>query len=177
MYGRNGHPGCYEHQLLHFFMAPKVTVPHARHSLRKTPSRFALRTSFRKSPHLRYYQSSDHGPSGPFTNAQTAILSAALAHVPSYGFTTNAIELGAADVGLPAASKGTLTRGTFDLVHYHLLMRRLALKPFAAKMDMWLETRAKLRTLLLERLVANRPVIRHWQQVRPCSTDRDGCAP
>ncbi|ORX92626.1 ubiquinone biosynthesis protein COQ9, mitochondrial precursor [Clohesyomyces aquaticus] len=74
------------------------------------------------------YHSYEYTQPPPFPPAESAILSAAISHVPSYGFTSNALKLGARDAGYLDVSTNLLPRGVFDLINYHLVTQRLALK-------------------------------------------------
>lgn len=97
------------------------------------------------------------------------MLSAAISHVPSYGFTVDALRLGARDAGYMDVSTNLLPRGVFDLVNYHLVTQRLALKDSVqfsptSEAGKKLGTGAKVRTLTLARLRANEPIIHRWQE-------------
>jgi ubiquinone biosynthesis protein COQ9 len=115
------------------------------------------------------YHSYEHTPPPPFSPAETAILSAALARVPEHGFSQAALSSGARDAGYLDASVNLLPRGVFDLVNYHLVTQRLGLKdrvqfpePEAGKKGMGVGT--KVRALTLERLRANGEIISRWQE-------------
>lgn len=102
--------------------------------------------------------------------AESAILSASLSHVPEHGFTTAALKLGARDAGYLDVSTNLFPRGVFDLVNYHLVTQRLALKdavqfPTEGESGKKLGVGAKVRTLTLARLRANGSVIQRWQEV------------
>jgi ubiquinone biosynthesis protein COQ9 len=117
------------------------------------------------------YHSHEHGQSPPFAPAESAILSASLAHVPEYGFTTAALKLGARDAGYLDVSTNLLTRGVFDLINYHLVMQRVALRdsvqfPAEGQQGKPLGIGAKIRTLALARLRSNAPILHRWQEVR-----------
>jgi ubiquinone biosynthesis protein COQ9 len=122
-------------------------------------------------PHLckgscRSYHSEHHPDPQPFPPTQTAILSAALSRVPEYGFTLRALSLGARDAGYLEASTQLFPRGAYDLINFHLVIQRLALKdrvqfPTDAKLGVG----KKVRVLTLERLLANKDVIHQWQAV------------
>lgn len=117
------------------------------------------------------YHSYEYSQPPPFPPAESAILSAALSHVPSYGFTADALRLGARDAGYMDVSTNLLPRGVFDLVNYHLVTQRMALKnsvqfPAQGENGKKLGTGAKVRTLTLARLRANGPIIHRWQEVR-----------
>lgn len=125
------------------------------------------------------YHSYEHGQPPPFPPAESAILSAALSHVPDYGFTSAALKLGARDAGYLDVSTNLLPRGVFDLINYHLVMQRLALKdsvqfPAETEQGKRLGIGAKVRTLTLARLRANGPIIQRWQEVK--YTGNDNCA-
>jgi ubiquinone biosynthesis protein COQ9 len=114
----------------------------------------------------RSYHSEHHPDPEPFPPAQTAILSAALNRVPEYGFTSRALSLGAKDAGYLEASIQLFPRGAYDLINFHLVVQRLALKdrvqfPADAKLGIG----QKVRVLTLERLLANKDVIHQWQAV------------
>ncbi|KAF2650939.1 ubiquinone biosynthesis protein COQ9 [Lophiostoma macrostomum CBS 122681] len=133
-------------------------------SFRATSSRLAAAPACRRSFHSYEYTQPP-----PFPPTESAILSAALSHVPDHGFTTAALTLGARDVGYLDVSTNILPRGVFDLVNYHLVMQRLALKdtvqfPAEAESGKKLGTGAKVRTLILARLRANESIIHRWQE-------------
>ncbi|KAJ6099516.1 hypothetical protein N7467_001051 [Penicillium canescens] len=75
---------------------------------------------------LRTYHSTLHPrlPDHEYTNSQTAILTAALDHVPAHGFTSTALTLGARDAGFLDVSVQLLPRGEFDLILFWLASRR-----------------------------------------------------
>jgi ubiquinone biosynthesis protein COQ9 len=128
------------------------------------------------------YHSYDYAQPPPFPPAETAILSSAYTHVPSHGFTINALKLGARDSGYLDVSTNLLSRGVFDLVNYHLVTQRLALKdsvqfPEATEGGKRMGVGSKVRTLTLARLRANEQVVHRWQEVayiETTSQNRDG---
>ncbi|KAF2845189.1 ubiquinone biosynthesis protein COQ9 [Plenodomus tracheiphilus IPT5] len=116
-----------------------------------------------------FYHSYDYAQPPPFPPAESAILSAAYAHVPRLGFTHDALKLGASDAGYLDASTNLLPRGVYDLVNYHLVTQRLALQnsvqfPDEAATGKKLGVGSKVRTLILARLRANEPMIHRWQE-------------
>lgn len=116
------------------------------------------------------YHSYEYSQPPPFPPAESAILSAAISHVPNYGFTADALKLGARDAGYLDVSTNLLPRGVFDLVNFHLVTQRLALKdsvqfPTEGEQGKTPGVGAKVRTLTLARLRANEPVIHRWQEV------------
>ncbi|KAI9848930.1 MAG: Ubiquinone biosynthesis protein coq9, mitochondrial, partial [Pleopsidium flavum] len=127
---------------------------------------------------LRAYHSYEHSPPTPFPPTQNAILSASLAHVPTHGFTTTALRLGAQDAGYPAVSTNLFPRGAFDLVNYHLVTQRLGLRDrvqFPGSEEggsgvgdgiggRRLGVGAKVKILILERLWGNKAVMHRWQE-------------
>ncbi|PVH96374.1 ubiquinone biosynthesis protein COQ9 [Periconia macrospinosa] len=115
------------------------------------------------------YHSSQYSQPPPFAPAESAILSAAISHVPNVGFTIDALKLGARDAGYLDASTNLFPRGVFDLINYHLVTQRLALKdtvqfPTEGENGKKLGTGVKIRTLALARLRANEPVVHKWQE-------------
>ncbi|MCJ1227245.1 Ubiquinone biosynthesis protein coq9, mitochondrial [Toensbergia leucococca] len=110
----------------------------------------------------RLYHSYEHDQPPPFTATESAILSSALSHVPTFGFTTTALSHGAQDVGYLAASVNLFPRGAFDLVNYHLVSQRLALQKHASSQSQT-SIGSRVRSLALARLHANKPIIHHWQ--------------
>lgn len=121
------------------------------------------------------YHSYDYAQEPPFPQAESAILSSAYAHVPTYGFTIDALKLGARDAGYLDASTNLFPRGVFDLVNYHLVTQRLALKdkvqfPDAGDDGKKIGVGSKVRTLTLARLRANEPIIQRWQEVHQISS-------
>ncbi|OCL02780.1 ubiquinone biosynthesis protein COQ9 [Glonium stellatum] len=117
------------------------------------------------------YHSYEYSQPAPFSTSESAILSSAITHVPNYGFTPTALKLGARDAGYLDVSTNLLPRGVFDLVNYHLVTQRLALKDtvqFPAEGDLKpgeaLEVGVKVRALVLSRLRANGLIINRWQE-------------
>src|SRR6266480_63701 len=74
------------------------------------------------------YHSYDHPSPPPYPPAETSILSAALSHIPTHGFSDTALVLGARDAGYLPVSVNLLPRGVFELVMFWLVSRRLGLK-------------------------------------------------
>lgn len=101
---------------------------------------------------------SEHHPTTPheYSNSQTTILSAALAHVPTHGFSHNALTLGARDAGFLDVSVQLLPRGEFDLVLFWLASRRGMLRDVPAeKFSEGMTVEDKTKMLVLERLWMN----------------------
>ncbi|KAF2088671.1 ubiquinone biosynthesis protein COQ9 [Saccharata proteae CBS 121410] len=138
-----------------------------------------LRTAVPKLQRLAYrsnvtsarpYHSYEYSQPDPYPAAESAILSSAIAHVPDHGFTSTSLQLGARDAGYLAASTNLFPRGVFDLIQYHLVIRRLALRDSVQFPEdgmvngRKLGVGAKVRLLTLERLRANQPIIHRWQE-------------
>lgn len=126
------------------------------------------RTAYRASKTVscaRLYRSYEHDEPPPFNEAESSILAAALSHVPSHGFSSTSITHGARDAGYLDASTNLFPRGPFDLINYHLVTQRLALKDRIQFPDQKLGVGAKVRLLALQRLRANKPIISRWQEV------------
>ncbi|RMZ83847.1 hypothetical protein DV737_g1416, partial [Chaetothyriales sp. CBS 132003] len=112
----------------------------------------------------RTYRSDHHPDPPPFGTVQDAILAAALRRVPEHGFTDEALTLGAKDAGYLDVSVQLFPGRAFDLVNYHLVTQRLALKdkvqfPDDAKLPVG----SKIRSLVVTRLRANKDIIHQWQ--------------
>ncbi len=114
----------------------------------------------------RSYHSYEHDRPAPFSTTEEAILSASLAHVPSYGFTAAALTRGAKDAGYLGVSVNLFPKGAFELVNYHLVTQRLALKDRIQFKEQKLGVGAKVKALALERLWENKPIIHRWQEVQ-----------
>jgi len=128
-------------------------------------------STVRSAPQLKQrcaYHSYDYAQPPPFPAAEAKILSSAYAHVPNHGFTIDSLKLGARDAGYLDASTNLFPRGVFDLINYHLVTQRLALKDsvqFPDEKDgKRLGVGSKVRSLTLARLRANEPVLHRWQE-------------
>jgi ubiquinone biosynthesis protein COQ9 len=125
------------------------------------------------NPCNRLYHSYEHPPPpGPFNAAETSILTAALPHIPSHGFTHTSLARGARDAGYIDASTNLFPSGAFSLVHYHLYTQRMALarhkhilEASAADGKKPLGVGAKVKALTWARLMGNKEIIHRWQEV------------
>ncbi|KAF7190646.1 Ubiquinone biosynthesis protein coq9, mitochondrial [Pseudocercospora fuligena] len=134
----------------------------------------ALRTLLRTPASLRpllaqkaLYHSYEHPDPPPYQEAESRILSAALTHVPTHGFTKEALSIGAKDAGYLEISTNLFRRGAFDLILYHLVTQRLALKNRVQfPPDQKLGVGRKIRSLVLSRLHANHEtgILPRWQE-------------
>lgn len=109
------------------------------------------------------YHSYEHATVDDYQPAERAILSAAMEHVPELGFTEAAIHKGALDTGHLEITRNLFPSGAFDLVRFHLYRERYKLQDLAPRLTEAQGTGRKIRLLCYERLLANRPYIRHWQ--------------
>lgn len=111
------------------------------------------------------YHSYEHEPLPPYPAAESAILSEAMKHVPTHGFTTEALTLGAKVAGYRDISTNLFPKGAFELIRYHLVSQRLALGDRVQFPDEPLAVGRKVRSLVLGRLRANveTGVVPHWQ--------------
>lgn len=134
-----------------------------------------LRTAHIVRPTLEYqgfsqryrcaYHSYEYEAPPPFPAVETAILSAALTHVPTHGFTTSALCHGARDADYRDVSISLFPAGAFSLVNYHLVTQRLALAKNRSYPDQSASIGAEVRRLVWTRLYANLPIIHRWQEV------------
>lgn len=146
-----------------------MAIPKPLYALRSAP---LLRSALRYQdpvPKYRcaYHSSSDQAVPLPFPAAESAILSAALSHVPTHGFTATALSHGARDVGYLDASLNLFPTGAFALVHYHLVTKRHAMAQDRCSEVSPPSIAAEIRRLTWKRLHANTPLIHRWQEVRP----------
>ena len=127
----------------------------------------AVRPFLELSPSCsKAYHSYGYSQSTTFSPTESSILSAALTHVPVHGFTDTALYCGASDAGFPEVSVNVFPRGAFDLISYHLITQRLSLRHLVQYQEgSKVVVGAKVRRLVLQRLQANKHMIRHWQQV------------
>lgn len=131
----------------------------------------------------RWFHSFDHPNEPPaqdnFGAAEQAILSAAVRHIPTEGFTGRTIGLGAYDAGYPGISTTILPDGVFSLVRWHLVSQRtnLAVRSREILGDTLsegvtlapAEVADRAERLIWERLLGNKDVVGRWQEVR-CKT-------
>ncbi|KAJ5779588.1 hypothetical protein N7457_007308 [Penicillium paradoxum] len=126
----------------------------------------------------RNYHSALHPrlPDHEYTNSQTAILTAALTHVPTHGFSGTALALGARDAGFLDVSVQLLPRAEFDLILFWLASRRGLLRGKVEEGGLFrriaaeqgkdvheLSIEERVRGLILERLRMNTEVKDVWQ--------------
>ncbi|KAA8649809.1 uncharacterized protein ATNIH1004_002486 [Aspergillus tanneri] len=145
-------------------LCPAITTPTPPTT--KTP-RQRQSLSRKGELHPRPYHSQHH-PDPPvhgYTNSQTAILSAALHHIPRHGFTRDALTLGVRDAGFLDVSIQLFPRAEFDLILFWLASRRGLLR--ASVDDGLLDSNGsvdeKIKVLILERLRMNLEVRHQWQ--------------
>lgn len=168
--------------------APKTWMPLPKGMATRSPSTFMRtrqfqttrrqgkceRTSIRSPVSLasatRSYHSRFHTPlpTHEYTNSQSTILAAALEHIPDHGFSKDALIMGARDMGFLDVSIQLFTRQEMDLVLYWLASRRGILRAkvqnglFEGKQ---MSVDEKIKTLVIERLRMNSPIIHRWQDV------------
>lgn len=110
----------------------------------------------------------------PFPPVETSILRASVSHISTYGFTLNALSLGAQDVGYIPAATNLFPKGAFSLAHYHLYTQRLALKNHTELIAAPPENEGaeppkgvgkRVKELTWVRLMGNQDIIHKWQEV------------
>ncbi|CAD0107819.1 unnamed protein product [Aureobasidium uvarum] len=104
----------------------------------------------------------------PYPPTETAILSAALSHVPTAGWTTASLRQGARDAGYLDVSTNLFPKAEFELVLYHLRTQRLGLKERVQfHEEAGLGVTSKVKALVMERLRGNVEVgvQERWQEV------------
>ena len=113
----------------------------------------------------RFYHSYEHEHPPPFNPTEDRILSAALSHVPTHGFTTTALVQGTRDAGYLDVSTNLFPTGPFSIINYHLITQRLALaKEAPSTDDASPNISENIRTLALRRLLSNKAIIHRWQE-------------
>lgn len=140
-------------------------MPCTRHISRQLPRSLLCKpstvSSIRNHPHRSAYHSPAFTTPPPYPSAESSILSAALAHVPSHGFTQRALGLGAQDAGYLEVSANLFPRGEFEIVLYHLVRERGRLGERVQFLDggdeggRKLDVGQKIKALVVERLRAN----------------------
>lgn len=122
--------------IISFTLSPDLTTDTMATKLRtfRIPS-----TTFscipKSLPRSRPYHSTTHPPPpSPRTPLERAILSAAYKHVPSTGFTAQTLAKGAEEVGAVPASGNLFVRGEWELVGWHLEVRRRSLENCVAEL-------------------------------------------
>jgi len=141
-------------------------------------SSIILPTSQNLPRQLRSYHSHEHAdPPLPYNAQETAILNAALEHVPEHGFTETSLAMGSRDAGYLDITTNLFPNGAFDVIKFHLIKERCALKDrvdFANRSSLTIKdgrdgkgpgVGQKIRTLCVERLKRNEPIIHRWQEV------------
>jgi ubiquinone biosynthesis protein COQ9 len=111
------------------------------------------------------YHSYEHTEPPPYRETESKILSTALTYVPVHGFTQEALTLAARDTGYLDISTNLFPKGAYDIVLYHLVTQRLALKNRIHFPENYGVGR-RVRSLILERLRANAEagVVGRWQE-------------
>lgn len=162
-------------------LSSRTTAPHSssRTAHRPLPASSPT-TTITTARH--YHPTTTHTqPPSPFGATETAILTAAYAHVPTQGFTPRSLALGARDAGYPpvSAAAGALSDPAQALVRWHLATRRRLLAERARELFpedgsggssnnhalTQAEVNARAELLAWERLLLNEPVIGRWQEV------------
>ena len=113
----------------------------------------------------RLYHSYEHDQPPPFNRIEDRILSAALSHVPTLGFTTAALTQGARDAGFLDVSTNLFPMGAFAIIKYHLVTQRLGLANHApSNNEPHNDVSSNIRILALRRLHGNEHIIHRWQE-------------
>ncbi|KAI9676953.1 MAG: Ubiquinone biosynthesis protein coq9, mitochondrial [Caeruleum heppii] len=142
---------------------------HLSRQLRIGSHRGIAQLSRRRPTDQRSYHSYEHEPPPPFDPTQETILAASIPHIREHGFTDFSLSMGARDAGALDVTTNLFPGGAFDLVRYYLVTQRLSLKdriqfPAASDAGKKPGVGAKVRSLTVERLMANQPIIGRWQE-------------
>ncbi|KAL1959890.1 hypothetical protein VTO42DRAFT_1035 [Malbranchea cinnamomea] len=129
------------------------------------------RPTQRQQPYHSAFSPAPTPPADSFTPEQCAVLSAALSHVPTHGFSLQSLTLGARDAGYLDVSLQLFPRGgEAELVLYWLASRRGELRKRVEVGNLsggevnaeGLSVQDKVRMLIVERLKMNEGIIQHW---------------
>jgi ubiquinone biosynthesis protein COQ9 len=163
---------CRNSGLHSFCRSPRISLIPAKSAV---PNQLRQPSRDLPSHQHRLYHSQHHPDPPPheYTNSQTTILTAALRHVPTHGFTRDALTLGARDTGFLDVSIQLLPRGEFDLILFWLASRRGLLRAAVEQNGLLKPTDSNLvsveektRKLIMERLRMNTEIKHQWQDVR-----------
>ncbi|PGH30442.1 rpsU-divergently transcribed protein [[Emmonsia] crescens] len=146
----------------------RYTHPGARRPRLPDPSTIISR------PYHSSFHPTPEPPTDTYTPEQSAILSAAVNHIPEHGFTTHSLTLGARDAGyLDVSLQLFPDGGEIELISYWLGSRRGMLRRKVESGEMFgkseageaggLRVEEKVVVLILERLKMNEEIIEHWQ--------------
>ena len=122
----------------------------------------------------RRFHSLEHPPSKSLadTSQTEAIIEAAYEHVPHYGFSHQALAAGARVAGYLDISPSVFGDGPFRLIQHHLKFGRQQVSAYsrdhlddAQDINATNSAQRRLQVLMWQRLLANRHIIHHWQQV------------
>ncbi|GAM85524.1 hypothetical protein ANO11243_035310 [Dothideomycetidae sp. 11243] len=134
-------------------------------------TRLLLRRPLRLTPQFRPYHSPTDPPNEHYTRQESAILTSALRHVPSEGFSSAALRSGLREQGYTDAASALFPAGVFELVRFHLRRERGELYsrvtfPESAGALSEKEVGARVRSLLLARLRGNvdAGVVHRWSE-------------
>ncbi|EPS45458.1 hypothetical protein H072_559 [Dactylellina haptotyla CBS 200.50] len=158
-------------------MASKTLHRTVRQGLLGYSSRWKLSPTGRLLKNDLTNSRSNHGQSAtasgtPYTPEQSAILSAALSHVPTQGFSDSTLLMGVKDAGYLDVTMNLFPQGPFAIVNYHLVTQRERLSEYANS-DEWKDLQAsnqkfgttdKIRALCVERLRQNKAIIHRWPE-------------
>jgi len=136
-------------------------VPYPNPAVKSSSSR-QPHTTITMPPRLRFPQgrtfvSHTHptAPARPYTPLESTLLTTALTHVPTHGFTRSSLLAGLRDHGYPDVSLALFPRDAFSLVHWHLVSQRQALASSPPS--------SSVRELIVARLRGNTHVLHRWQ--------------
>ncbi|KAI5855234.1 ubiquinone biosynthesis protein COQ9 [Tricharina praecox] len=122
-----------------------------------------LRLHAPRLPQARSFVSHSHptAATDAYTPLESTLLTTALTHVPTYGFTSTSLLHSLRRHGYPDTSLALFPRGAFSLVQWHLVSQRAAL----ARSDTPTPgSPPGIRDLIVARLRGNIEVLPRWQE-------------
>ncbi|KAI4734219.1 ubiquinone biosynthesis protein COQ9 [Aureobasidium sp. EXF-12298] len=135
--------------------------------LRTPATRKLLQPILPRLATTRTYYSYETPLPPPYPPTETAILSSALSHVPTTGWTNLSLRNGARDAGYLDVSTNLFPKAEFELVLYHLRTQRLGLKDRVQfPEETALGATRKVKSLVMERIRGNVEVDvqQRWQE-------------
>ncbi|KAJ3181980.1 Ubiquinone biosynthesis protein coq9, mitochondrial [Geranomyces variabilis] len=134
-------------------------LPIARYT--QGPGPEANRGNIDYNVHYRADESTRNRPAA--SQSQTQLAEAALKHVPTMGWTVQALGAGAVDLGYPTVLHGLFPGGGADLIDYFLQKSKNEMRAEMEQLDLAsMKITQKIRTACIMRLKLTAPYIARW---------------
>ncbi|KAJ3136852.1 Ubiquinone biosynthesis protein coq9, mitochondrial [Geranomyces variabilis] len=131
---------------------------------RYTPGPEANRGNIDYNVHYRADESPRNRPTASQSqDTRTQLAEAALKHVPTMGWTVQALGAGAVDLGYPTVLHGLFPGGGADLIDYFLQKSKTEMRAEMEQLDLSsMKITQKIRTACIMRLKLTAPYIARW---------------